>query len=181
MQQEIYEHATFSLERQEKQIIHRDCKARFTWPVSTEIAVCFIYIWDLFEISRNNRWLFVIYDLYARSHFICPVGFDLWMTLFRYVSKLDCNLLLVTIKDSLLTVSCPPGVFRWTYVTDVPPGPARWGGRGRTATCMERGGLAYFTWQREEGNPSLTGCNPTGRKNLPGGFLKYCGLAGSFL
>lgn len=112
------------------QIIHREWNVQFTWPMSTEIAACFIYIWDLFEISRNNRSLFVICDLYARSHFICPVGFDLWMTLFRYISKLDCNLLLVMIKASLLTGSCPPGVLRWTCVTDVPPGPARWGGGG---------------------------------------------------
>lgn len=103
------------------------------------------------------------------------------MRLFRYVSKLDCNLLLVMIKAPLLTGSCPPGVFRWTYVTDVPPGPARWRGGGGAATCMERGGLAYFTWQRKEGNPSLTGRNPTGRKNLSGGFLKYGGLSGPFL
>jgi len=133
------------------QIIHRDWNAQFTWPMSIEITACFIYMWDLFEISRNNRSLFVIYDLYARSHFICPVGFDLWTTLFRYISQLDCNLLFVMIKAPLLTGSCPPGVFRWTYVTDVPPGPARWGGGGGSHVHGAwRTGVLYLTAKRRK-------------------------------
>lgn len=62
---------------------------------------------------------------------MCVFYLDLLTKLFRYISKLVYNLLLVMIKAPLLIGSCPRACSSRTNVTGVAPGSARrdgWGG-----------------------------------------------------